>query len=117
MAFSDPQSVTIDSTPVSLPRVSSNDTRSIYQSADETLKLTISHQASGTRKRRMVRLDLTEIAADPLTAENVEQSLAVYMVIDEPKFGFDDDGIYDVVEGLIAWATEAKVLDVCESQH
>lgn len=117
MAFSDPQSVTIDTVPISLPRISSNDTRSVYQNADGDHRLTISHQASGNRKRRMVRIDKTVVAADPLTSVNQSMGLGVYLVIDEPAFGFADADIHDVVAGLIAWATEANVLDVCESQH
>lgn len=117
MAFADPQSITINAVPISMPLISSNDNRSVYQNADGTLKFQISHQTSGTRRRHMVRIDKTVVAADPLTAENASQGLAVYIVIDEPSFGFADTDIDDVVQGLIAWATSANVEDVCESQH
>lgn len=117
MAFSDPQSVTINAVPISLARVSSNDTRSIYQNADGTVKMTISHQISGKRRRRMVRLDQTVIAADPLTAENAEMTLSFYWVIDEPQFGFTDTEIGYLTAALIAWSTAGNVADVCEAQH
>lgn len=117
MAFADPQSITINAVPFSMPRISSNDNRSIYQYADGTVKLTISHQMSGTRRRHMVRVDQTVIAEDPLTAENVSQGLATYLVIDEPSFGFTDAEIGYVVAGLVAWLTAGNVADVCEAQH
>jgi len=117
MAFADPQTVTIDSTPHTLNRVKSDGYRSEYLEADETLKMTISHQESGNRTRRMVRLDMRVVAADPLTSENEYKSLGVYLVIDEPEYGFDDDDIDDVVQGFCTWLSTANVTDVCESQH
>jgi len=111
--LADPQSVTINAVPVSLPRVSVGNAEATYRSADETVQLRVSHQAAKNRKRRMVRLDQTVIAADPLTAENSSQKAGVYLVIDEPAFGFTDAELDYLVDALIAFmssATIAKVL-------
>lgn len=117
MAFADPQTVTIDSTPYTLNQVKSDGYRSEYLSADETYKLTISHQESKGRTRRMVRLDQRVVATDPLTSVNEYKSLGVYFVIDEPEYGFEDADIADVVAGLWAWADATAVGKVLSNQH
>lgn len=109
MAFSDPQSVTINAVPTSLPRVSVGVAESTYRSADETVQMRISHQSSKGRKRRMVRLDQTVIAADPLTAENAEQKAGIYLVVDEPTWGFSDTELDYLVDALVAWLTSGNI--------
>lgn len=110
--FTDPQSVTIDGVAQSMPRVSTGLSDATYRTADETHQLRISHQASKGRKRRMVRLDKTVIAADPLSAENASQKLGVYLVIDEPIFGFTDSDIDKVIDGFVAWWTTGNITKV-----
>lgn len=107
--FADPQSVTINAVPVSLPRVAIGNGDSTYRSADETVQMRISHLATKGRKRRMARLDQTVIAADPLTAENKSQRAGVYIVVDEPDFGFDDADLDYLADALIAWLTPANI--------
>jgi hypothetical protein len=107
--FADPQSVTINAVPVSLPRVSIGTSDATYRSADETVQLRISHLTAKGRKRRMARLDQTVIAADPLTAENKSQRAGIYVVIDEPDFGFDDDDLDYLADALIAWLSSANI--------
>lgn len=107
--FADPQSVTINATPVSLPRIAVGNQEATYRSADETVQLRVSHQDSKGRKRRMVRLDQTTIAADPLTAENTSQKAGVYLVIDEPKYGFADEDLDYLVDALVAWLSSANI--------
>lgn len=117
MAFTDPQSVTIDGVAYSMPRVSSEQTKSLYSEATEALKMTISHQESKGRTRRMCRLDKRVVAADPLTAVNVYQTLAVYLVIDEPEYGFSIDNIDDVIQGFKTWLATANVTKICGGEH
>lgn len=114
--FTDPQSVTIDAVPISMPRISSDGTKALYSAADESLKMTISHQESKGRTRRMVRLDKRVVAADPLTSVNEYKSCGVYLVIDEPEFGFTDDAIDDVVQGFKTWLSTANVTKVLGSE-
>lgn len=117
MSFTDPQSVTIDAVPYSMPRVESEVSKSLYSTATEDLKMTISHQESKGRTRRMVRLDKRVVAADPLTAVNVYQTVGVYLVIDEPEYGFTDDNIDDIIQGFKTWLTTANVNKVLGSEH
>lgn len=110
--FADPQSVTINTVPVSLPRVLVGSGEATYRSADETVQMRISHQDSKGRKRRMVRLDQTVIAADPLTAENASQKAGIYLVVDEPSFGFTDTQLDYLVDALIAWLSSANIAKI-----
>lgn len=107
--FADPQSVTVNAVPVSLPKVNIDSSAATYRSADETLQMRISHQDVKGRKRRMVRLDQTVIAADPLTAENASQKAGIYIVVDEPSFGFTDAQLDFLADALIAWLTSANI--------
>lgn len=117
MSFTDPQSVTIDAVPFSMPRVETGVSKSLYSEATEALKMTISHQESKGRTRRMVRLDKRVVAADPLTAVNVYQTLGVYLVIDQPEFGFSIDNIDDVIQGFKTWLSTANVSKVAGGEH
>lgn len=101
--FADPQSVTINSTPTSLPRVLIGNAEATYRASDDTVQMRISHQDSKGRKRHMVRIDQTVIAADPLTAENTSQKTGVYIVVDEPSFGFSDTELGYLITALSDW--------------
>lgn len=117
MAFADPQTVTIDTVDQTLNRVKSDGSRSEYALSDETVKLTLSHQEAKGRTRRMARLDQRVVAADPLSSENEYKNLGVYLVVDEPEFGFDDTDIDNVVQALTAWLTAANVAKLLGSEH
>lgn len=101
--FADPQSVTINTVPVSLPRVLIGNGEATYRAADDTVQMRISHQDSKGRKRHMVRVDQTIVAADPLTAENTSQKAGVYLVVDEPTLGFTDAQLGYLVTALKDW--------------
>lgn len=109
--FTDPQTITIDGVAHSLVRITNEGQKSIYQTADGLRKLTISHLTSKKDKRirRMVRLDVKAIVADPLTAVNDYGTFSFYSVIDEPEFGFTDDQIDDTIQGYKAWLVTANV--------
>lgn len=117
MSLATPQEVTVNAVATDLHRIEDDKTSSLYSSEDGALTLKVSHQASKGRSRRMVRLDNTIVAADPLTAENSYQKAGVYLVIDEPQFGFDDSELEDLVDGLKAWLTSANILALCASRH
>lgn len=117
MSFTDPQAVTIDAVPYSLPRVSTETSKSLYSTATEDLKMTISHQESKGRTRRMIRLDKRVVAADPLTAVNAYQTVGVYLVVDQPEYGFSIDNIDDIVQGFKTWLSTANVSKVLGGEH
>lgn len=97
MALAD-QSVTINGTAVSLPRVGSGLTSGVFQSSDSLVKETFSHSINRSRTRHLMRIDHRKVAADPFQAAlNREFSMAAYVVIDVPLIG------YSVAEQKQVW--------------
>lgn len=117
MSLSTPQSITIDTVTTNLNRIEDDKTSSIYSSDDGTLTLRVSHQSSGKRVRRMARVDKKIIASDPLTSLSQYQTAGIYIVIDEPEFGFAADNILDIVEGLKTWLAPANIMAMLASRH
>lgn len=115
--FADPQTVTINAIANSMPRITSDASKSVYSLPDESLKMTVSHQESKDRTRRMVRLDQRVVAADPLTAENEYKTVGVYLVIDQPEYGFSIASIDNIVQGLKSWLTTANVTKLVGAEH
>jgi hypothetical protein len=113
VAFSDPQSVTINAVANSLPRVEVSGESSSYKKDDETLQLTISHTEKN-RVRRMVRLDFNKIATDPFNASQSNMITgSCYLVIDEPAGArFSNTELLNYVKGLVGWATDANLTKV-----
>lgn len=100
--LSSPLSITLDATPVSLPRISMGDMKGTFRSSSGDAKLTVSHTAS-KRERTLVRIDLNKIEPDPLnSAINRPYSCAAYLVIDAPLngVGYTDAEIEDLVLAL-----------------
>jgi hypothetical protein len=114
--FSDPQSITVNSVAKPMPRIKTGSTDSTYRTADGSFSMRISHQETKSRSRRMARIDQTIVAADPITAINKSQSLGVYLVVDEPLFGFDDTAISYVVTALKDWLTSPNILKLLGSE-
>jgi hypothetical protein len=105
MAFTDPQSITISGTAISLPRVSSGQGQSQYLSSDGLVNLTASH-AYGRRTRRVVRLDHSKITADPfIPAQNTKVSMSHYWVFDLPPAGYSNTEALAVYQGFKALCT------------
>lgn len=97
MAFTDPQSITISAATSSLPRVSTGQGTSSYQSADGLITLSASN-AYGRRNRRVLRLDHAKLTADPfIPAQNTKVSMSNYIVFDLPPAG------YTAVEALAVY--------------
>lgn len=114
--LSDPQTITINAVPTTLNRIVSGELRGVFADATNELKLTISHQSSKGRVRRMVRLDKQAIVADPLTAVNDYETLGVYLVVDEPEVGFSDTDIANVIAGFFAWYNSAMAAKILSNQ-
>lgn len=105
MAFADPQSVTINAVPISLPRTGSGPSTGAFTKDDGTVVLSVAHSV-GKRTRRTVRLVHSKIAPDPLiSAQNIKYSMTAYLVVDVPPTGYTVAEQQDVVDGLTLWAT------------
>lgn len=110
--LADPQSVTVNAVPKSLPRIADSSFNGRFAMADGTyaLGMKITH---GNRDRIEIRLDFAKIAADPITAVNQKWTGSTSIVINTPPNGvFTDTEIKDNVLGLLGWATAANLLKV-----
>lgn len=108
MAFADPQSITINAVPISLPRIASGVGSGAFQAVDGATKLSVSN-AYGKRTRRMLRVDVLKNAADPLNpTSNLPYTMACYVVVDVPLFGYSVTEQKQVVDGLTAYLTASS---------
>jgi len=108
--LSDPQSVSVAGSAVSLPRVSVGANQATYRSSDGNLSYTIS-SSYGKRTRRTARLDFRKVAADPLL-DGVSRpySMSAYIVIDHPDIGFTNAEIEANAKALVDELAEAGLL-------
>jgi len=116
MSLGTPQTITVNSVDQTLNEIESEGMSTTYATDDGDYSFKVSHQV-GKRKRHLIRLDFSDIAEDPLTAENMSVAGAVYVVVDEPLIGFTDSEIDYRVQGLIAWCTAANMAKVLAGRH
>lgn len=108
MAYSDPQSVTINAVANTLPRVSSGVNAGAFSKDDGTVKLSVSHQYA-KRTRRTIRIDFSKIAADPLvSAQNIRYSMSAYLVVDIPVTGFTIAESKYIIDALTLYLTASS---------
>jgi len=108
MAYTDPQSVTINAVANSLPRTSNGVNSGVFTKDDGNVKLSVSH-AYGKRTRRTIRLDHRKIAPDPLvSAQNIEFSMSAYIVVDVPLTGYTITEQKQIVDALTAYLTASS---------
>lgn len=112
MAFADPQSVTISTGALSLPRTGSGPANGSFKTYDATnhvtAELLVSH-AYGKRTRRTARLNLTKVAADPFNSSlNANYSSSIYVVVDHPLVGFTPAELHTDMTGLTTWLTASS---------
>jgi hypothetical protein len=110
MSLADPQSIKISGVTTSLPRVSTGDYKSKYESSDGLIDLTVSSQ-NGKRKRQVARIDVSKITADPfIPSQNVEVSSSFQLVVDRPLAGFTNTEAAAIVAGFIERLTAESSL-------
>lgn len=108
MAFSDPQSVTINAIAISLPKTSFDVSSGVYTAADAMTDLTISHQ-NGNRRTRRMRLHVMKTAADPYLANvNIPVDMSVSLIVNVPKQGYTVAEQKQVVDALLAYLSASS---------
>jgi len=109
MALSDPQDVIINSITTSLPRISSGNNSSVYQSNDGLIRYILSHQYNAKRVRHLVRLEHAKIAADPFQSTlNARYNMSAHLVVDSPIVGYTVAEQKYVVDALAAELTASS---------
>jgi hypothetical protein len=110
MAYTDPQSVTIGTTPgaVSLVRVNSGSETGKFSNYDAKTNLKVG-STYGRRIRREARIDFQKVTADPLVSStNVLVGSSVYLVIDAPQSGFSATEQKELAKALLTWLTASS---------
>jgi len=110
VAYQDPQTVTIGTTPgaVSLPRVNTGSDVGKFSNYDSKTNLEVS-TAYGKRSRHVARLNFSKVVTDPLVSStNVGVSGTVTFTIDVPPSGFSANEQKDLALGIISWLTASS---------
>jgi len=111
MAFNDPQVVTFNAVATSLFRTGFGVHSGEFTKDDGLLKLSVSH-SFGKKTRRLIQLDHSKIAADPLQASvNVRLGARAYMVVETPPYGYnvaESKQIVDALTGYLSASTGAR---------
>lgn len=115
--LADPQSVTINAVATSMPKTQAGQTQNVYTSADGNTVMTVKQNVTSTRFRREIRLAVSKVAADPISAVNKSVGCSVYLVIDEPKFGFSDSELGYYIDALKGWLTSANYNKVLAGEY
>lgn len=106
MAFADPQTVTVNSIALTLPRTGYLPNAGVFTTADALNKLTISDNYGAKRTRRSARWDFAKIAADPLiSSQNIRYSGSCYLVVDQPITGYTVAELKLQLDGFLAYLT------------
>lgn len=101
--FADPISLTHNSKSHQLPRVYEEKDGTRYQTANQDLVLEIKHSfvQKRARRRSVIRLTHSKIAADPFVQNaNKPVAASVYLVIDSPNLGFTADEKVQLISAL-----------------
>jgi len=106
--LADPQSVTVNAVAISLPRTQLGATQNVYTSADGLTVMTTRQNKTAERFRREVRISQQKVAADPISTLNKQIGVSVYLVIDEPRWGFTDTEIGYLIDALKAWSSSTN---------
>jgi len=108
--FADPQTITVNAVAKVLARIKTDGLSSIYQNADETYKLTLSHQVMNNgRIKTMARVDRRAIVTDPLTSETDYDTLSEWHVFERPAYGFTVTDLTDLTTGFKTWLDNTAV--------
>jgi hypothetical protein len=115
--LADPQSVTINGSAVSVAKTSMGPTSNTFTSADGVTTLTTKQNTTAARFRREVRVSQHKVVADPVSGVNKDLGLSVYLVIDEPRYGFSDTEISYLIEGLKSWLSAGNYNKILAGEY
>jgi len=82
-----------------------------YADVNHPQTVTIKQNKSTRRFRREIRISRSALFTDPLSAVTTEQGASVYLVIDEPRAGFGDLELNNMVVALTTYLGGAKPTD------
>jgi hypothetical protein len=106
--LSDPQSVTVSGSTISLPRITEVAGYADYQSADGVTSLRISQSGNNSTKRASIALRTAKIAADPISGVNSRKTSTVSVNVTKPLDGFDVAELTAQLVGLASLLTASS---------
>ena len=106
--LTDPQSVTVNAVPISLPRVGVDRNSSDYTSADGNSQLRVQQTTNASTRNTVISLKTNKIAADPITAVNSRKSQLITISARGPIDGFTLTEIKDQLVGLCTALTTSS---------
>ncbi len=108
MAYSDPQTITVNAIARTLPRFLSGTTTGTFISADTISQLTI--DPSGTRTRRSNKASFRENVSvvDASTGLTRTESHSITFISNRPLLGVSDTVAEQLAAGLITWLTASS---------
>lgn len=110
--FADPQSVTINAVPISLPRTGMGLNSGSFSSSDGNTQMVISHTIA-KRNRHLLRVNVQKTTTDPLLpSTNTVVSMSAYVVVDVPKNGYSATEQKQVVDALVAYLAASSGANV-----
>lgn len=118
MALPDPLSLTLGGAQ-SLAKIVDDGLKSQYLTSDNLLTETVSHTVN-SKRRTMVRLDQSKVAADPLTAVQKQLVGSTYVVFDFPLWGFstaDKIAQFTALSGQLTASTNALLTRILNGEH
>jgi len=120
----DPSTLVVAGAQVPGARTAQSVGTATYTAPDGVHQMSIKQTTSKSRFRREVRFSTTKVAADPISAVNVSVGASAYIVIDEPRFGFSDAELVDLVNSLVSVfgvslnpGTETTLLKVLNGEY
>jgi hypothetical protein len=114
MAYTDPQTVTVNAVAKVLNRTGSGIDQGVLTATDGNNSLKVSHQY-GKRTRRAIRFTSRKIAADPLvSAVSVQYSMGITVVFDLPPTGYTAAEALLEWNGFATWLTAASAAKVTQ---
>lgn len=116
MAFTDPQSITVNAVAQSMPLVSRESLSAFYANSDQSFGLSIRHtpfrKDRKARVRSLVVFTQRKVVPDALTSVNDYETCPVSIQIDRPEAGFSSTEIDYLVQGLKGFLTTANVTKI-----
>jgi len=112
--FTDPQSVTINGSAISLPRTSAGPNAGTLTSHDGATKLDIA-STYGKRIRRTMALTVKKYASDPaVPAQNIPVSATIRITVDQPIQGYTVADLQFALLGLIGNLTASSNANIAK---
>lgn len=112
MAFSDPQTITVNAVAKVMPKTQSSGSSTLFTINDDTWRLFLSHQMTkspakfGQHIRSLIRFEQRKVVTNPIDSTQSDfDSQSFSVIYDRPQFGFTQTEGSDMLTGFKTWLT------------